>query len=229
MNDVCDHDNHDDFVMARQRSISTHRARGSGSKQEDPEAVLENAVFWADEVRSLTENVSGALRNTLIDLASVLGDKHRWCLMGGLAAGFHSQPRGTQDVDIAVAGEAELDNLVETARNSGKFKKSRAHALVHKESGVEVELITHEHVKCDADLLSRIIDTAISVNLGGTPVPVASREGVVASKLLRGSYMDLADIQRIIESDGPVDLSGFDLSTEQLTKYNEVEKIAMGS
>lgn len=183
--------------------------------------TLHEALTAADEVRSLTEDTHNALRSALVDLALCLDSKIKWALMGGLAVGFHARPRGTQDIDIILLGEADIDVIARLTTD--KFKKSRNHALTHKQTGVEVELLTPEFLKKDPELMDAVVATATQEDLGGITVPVVSRGGLVAAKLQRMSRQDAADIEAIIRAGGPVDLGGFPLSQEMLKFYKEIE------
>lgn len=188
---------------------------------------LHEAVRAADEVRSLTEGSSNVLRVALSDLASCLKGSIKWALMGGLAVGFRARPRGTQDIDVYLIGESDIDQIVALTR--GKFKRHRPHALQHLSSGVEVELLTPEFLGHDPSLVSKVISTATVEDLGGVEVPVVSRGGLVAAKLNRLSRQDAADIEAIVKAGGPVDLSEYPIDQKKLAAYKQIEADAVGS
>jgi len=184
---------------------------------------LFETVQKASEVVALTEGSSGSpLKEALEDLIVLTPSGIKWALVGGLAVGFHARPRGTQDVDIMLASEGEIDEIARVLGD--KFKKIRPHSLEHKRTGVEIELLTPEFLKIPEAVIQNIIETS-EVHNG---VPVASRSGIVAAKLFRRSYQDKADIEAIIRTGGPVDLSEFDLSPEQLSTYEQIKREVIG-
>ena len=186
--------------------------------------TLCDSVSAADQVRALTEDTENSLKKALTDLAIALRQV-KWALIGGLAVGFRAQPRGTQDVDIMLMGEDAL--AVAAALASDKFRHNRNHALTHKETGVEVELLTPGHIKMDQAVASKIIQTAEPQQLCGTTIPVASAEGLVAAKLNRCSLQDKADIAAIIRRSGPVQLVGFPLGAAKIAAYKLIEQEAL--
>ena len=188
---------------------------------------LHESIKIADEVRSLSEGTGNALRVALTDLASCLGNRVKWALIGGLAVGFHARPRGTQDIDIYLIGDDAIDQIAALTRD--RFKKHRAHALQHLASGVEVELLTPEFLGLDLGLVSKVIATATVEDLGGIEVPVISRDGLVAAKLNRLSRQDAADIEAVIRAGGPVDLSQYPLDDKKLAAYKQIEADVSGS
>jgi hypothetical protein len=175
--------------------------------------MLNSTISQIDAIRCLTEN-KGPLGKALADL-TMQAQGIRWALVGGLAASFHSVPRSTQDVDIILGSEEEIKKLTGLIG----FKMSRQHALIHRETGVEIELLTPEFLKLDP----KLFELALSSIVVRDGVPVVGREALVALKLQRASHQDLADIQNIIKAGGPVDLAGFPLSDKQLSVYKQVE------
>lgn len=187
---------------------------------------LYETIQIADQVRALTEGATNnPLLTTLRDFAGCLGTEVDWVLMGGLAVGFRAQPRGTQDVDIVLLSDAQIDEVAVLC--AGRFTRHRKHALEHRETGVEVELLTPEFLGLNPELVQTIIDNATEEKLGelgeGT-IRVASADGLIAAKLPRANRQDLADIEAIIRKQGPVDLSAYPLTAEQKATHEAIEK-----
>lgn len=183
---------------------------------------LSDSLMVADDVGSLWKQSSSGmpLSKAVSDLAkSMEGASIGWALCGGLAVGVHARPRGTQDVDIILAGEDSLFPFM--SKVSDKFKKTRDHAMVHKTTGVEVELLTPEFLKVKSSIIQAAISRSSLSPVGGSSIPVVSREGLVALKLCRGSYQDMADIESILKG-GMVDLTGYPLEEKELDLFKKL-------
>ena len=177
---------------------------------------LSDSVKTADDVRNLSKQASGMpLSDAVADLASVMSKSRvGWALCGGLAVGVHARPRGTDDIDVIIASESYLDAFM--TQSAGKFRKTREHAMGHKSTGVEVEILTPEFLKIPSELVAKVIETASLAGVGKSSIPVVSREGLIAMKLCRGGDYDRGDIKAIIRNGGDVDLSSWPL--EQKSK-----------
>ena len=181
---------------------------------------LWETVVAADSVRALTESGPHlSLLNALSDFASGV-EGVDWALIGGLAVGFRARPRGTQDIDVLIAGDREIDLIV--GRLQPTFKQIRPHTLEHKPTGVEIELITPELVNMDPKLFQTVLDCTTLEDMKGQQIPVATAESLIALKLGRGNRRDLGDIEDIIRQHGPLDMSKYALPSKKLSIYNEI-------
>ena len=185
---------------------------------------LEDSLRVADSVRDLTKQASGMpLSEAVSDLALLMSvTKIKWALCGGLAVGVHARPRGTDDVDLIISDESSLD--VFFMRTASKFKKTRDHAMTHKLTGVEIELLTPSFIKVNPALISKAIDTALPTPVGKSLIPVVSRKGLVALKLARGDYQDITDIVAIIRTGGEVDLTDWPLSSKETELFEKTKQ-----
>ena len=122
-------------------------------------------------------------------------------LIGALAAGVYSEPRTTRGVDMLFLNDAEVPEQVVG------FKRVRAHAFEHRETGVEIEVLTPEFLRLPPGLVRQIFDTAQN--------GVASAAGVIAAKLQRASLRDQGDIQDILGRHPEVSLEGWPLTPAQ--------------
>ena len=171
------------------------------------------------QIRLLTES-GGELGMALRDFATSVGSEIKWALGGGLAAGFHARPRGTQDVDIFVQSENEVEKLKSICTRP-KFAWGRQHAITHLYTGAEIEILSPEFLKRNPIVIKRAIETA-EIHDG---IPVVSKEGLIALKLQRAEHKDLGDIEEILQKHGEVDLSGFDLTNEQIRIYQSLKRL----
>ncbi len=159
-----------------------------------------------DGTRSLLASVlNDSLLQALKDWSAV--HPRNCVLIGGIGLSFYVKPRFTQDLDFLFLSENAVPLSVEG------FKRTRPHAFEHKESKVEVEVLTPVFLKMSVDRVRKIIETGSEQD----GVNVASREGMIVSKLERWELQDQADIQALLES-GPVNLKGWQLSDEEIEK-----------
>lgn len=128
-------------------------------------------------------------------------------LIGGLALAYYIKPRMTIDADFLFLSAVEIPSEVEG------FKRTRPSAFMHKETHVEFEVLSPEKINMPIELAKKIIQTATKQG----NVYVASREGLIASKLERFKFQDRADINALLQL-GPVDLSDFPL--DEVRKKN---------
>ena len=132
---------------------------------------------------------------TLEDMTKLLQGV-RYVVIGGMAISALVKPRATQDIDILVESEDELKVIV--ALLAPKFKRHRGHAVEHKSSGVEVEILTPEFVGLDPDLAKYAIENAVQQGLGGLTTQVAPPDAMIALKMKRGEFQDKADVSRLL-------------------------------
>lgn len=188
---------------------------------------LDKVLSVVDDVRLLTKSASGLpISESVEDLANAISNKIRWCLCGGLAVGVHSRPRGTDDIDILLPGDNFLTYLCMIS--SSHFKRVSDHVISHKQTGVTVDLITPEFIHVDPLIVNMAIETSKNYVVGKVSIPVVSREGLVALKLSRGEYQDLADIESIIKSGGKVNVSDYPLSIDQMRTLQKIEEKIIG-
>lgn len=144
-----------------------------------------------------------------------------WALAGGLAIGFHSRPRGTQDVGVIVENEGDIEKI---EKKLTSFKKNRSHTFEHKRTRVEVEVLTAEFLNINHSIVEKAIETSEKHNFKGNAVPVIDKAGLIALKLQRGNRQDLADIEAILQKDKNVDCSEYPLTEEQKNTLEEIRK-----
>jgi hypothetical protein len=184
---------------------------------------LDKVLSTVDDVRLLTKTAMGLpISDSIKDLASLLSTKVPWCLCGGLAVGVYARPRGTDDIDILLPNDGVLQYVY--AITSSLFKKASDHVITHRQTGVAADLVTPEFVNVNPSVVNKAIETASMSVVGSVSIPVVSREGLVALKLNRAKYLDLADIESIIRAGGKVDLSGYVMTESQMQTLKKIEQ-----
>ena len=160
------------------------------------------------------------LSTALNDFSKEAGSVN-WALIGGLAVGFHSKPRGTQDIDLIVLNENDINKL---QSNLSSFKKNRSHSFEHIKTGVEIKILTAQFLGINEQIVSQALESSENQSLQGNQIPVVNKSGLIALKLQRGSRQDLADVEAILKQDTNVDVSNYPLTEEQVKILKEIQK-----
>jgi hypothetical protein len=132
-------------------------------------------------------------------------------LIGGIAVGYYARPRGTTDVDVLFMQPEDIPNDI------NGFKRTRPGAFQHKNTHVEVEVVTPGSINLSPELAQRVFDTAVLSD----GVLVASPTGLVALKLQRMKRYDEGDIVALVET-GKVDLTGWPITQAQAELFNTI-------
>jgi hypothetical protein len=111
-------------------------------------------------------------------------------LIGGLALSFYTKPRYTSDIDLIFLSDKDIPTQV------NGFKKIRGHSFQHNKTHVEIEVLSPAFLGISNELVKTVIDN--SSDVGG--IIIADIGGIVALKIQRGSFQDLADIEAIKNS-----------------------------
>jgi hypothetical protein len=125
-------------------------------------------------------------------------------LVGGHAVAFHGYPRFTGDTDFLVERSQENAARLETALRAFGFGSLGLGAKDFLDAETVVQL---GRPPCRIDLLTSIDNVVFqeawnrreTAQLDGLPVPVISREDLLANKRAVARPQDLADIARLSE------------------------------
>jgi hypothetical protein len=136
----------------------------------------------------------------------------RYALIGGLAAGFRSRPRSTQDVDILLAvPQVQLPRLLAdlSARGFSLDERSVIEGFVrHHMTAFEYQGVRIDWLKPVLPAYQHILDHAGVIEGFGRPVRVATAEGLIVLKLTAARPQDLVDINTLLTSNqGRLDLA----------------------
>lgn len=141
----------------------------------------------------------------LTSLLSALDEEGiHYALCGGLAMAVHGYPRATVDIDLLILAK-DADSALAVAESLGYA--FRAQPMTFSEGAVEIRRIskidpdTEELLPLDflliTSAITRVWDDRRKVSWEAGDLWVASREGMIALKELRGSKQDLADIEHL--------------------------------
>lgn len=172
-----------------------------------------NSVNDAGHSRSLIESIMlPQVIETLRDWARA---GHGGVLIGTAALSFHVRPRMTQELEFLFPCDRGLPDAV-----SG-FERIGPTLFRHRETGVEVHVVTPAALGVPREIAEKVARTVLTSD----GVRVASESGLVALKLFRRSRQDEADIIALIKT-GRVDVSGFPLSAEEMSRFRELVEAA---
>ena len=143
--------------------------------------------------------IQPAARELLAALAPVLSRWGRWYLFGAQAVIVHGVPRLSADLDVTLALEPdtpdrfardmEAAGFLLRVSDPGFVLRTRVMPFVHDATGMPLDVVLAASGLED-DFLTR----AITVDLGGTPVPVIHVEDLVVAKILAGRPKDIEDV-----------------------------------
>jgi hypothetical protein len=138
-------------------------------------------------------------------LATVLeGEGLDWMLVGGLAVGVWTEPRGTKDCDVAVALGADVTSLARRFEEAG-LRVARGDLRSAREGGVVRMRFEREgapslvvDLLCSGTPFEReAIARRRRIALFGKDAFAATPDDLVIYKLVAGRPQDLADIDRL--------------------------------
>jgi len=163
-----------------------------------------------DGTRTLSESIA------IPEVASALLDWKKetgltGILIGGCAVSYYARPRGTTDVDYLFLVESDIPNDVKG------FKRIRKGAFEHRDTGVEIEVITPSSINISQELVKYVFKTANLID----GIRIASPSGLVALKLQRLKKYDEGDIVALVEL-GSVDLTDAPITDEQRKFYVQI-------
>lgn len=122
-------------------------------------------------------------------------------VFGGVAVKHHAPARSTDDVDIFVgADEGTIERLVENIPQLADDPKSRAKLrdprVAHFKVGepIRIDVLTH----APGLEIGEALRTAEVLDLDGVPIPILSKDILIAHKRAVGEPKDLADVELLL-------------------------------
>ena len=164
-----------------------------------------------DGTRTLFESIlADAVLTAFTDWCGATSTKD-FVVIGGLALSYYGKPRTTVDADLLFLTRDRVPFYVEG------FKKNRPSAFIHKDTHMEVEVLTPETINLPRHIAEKIHETA---RVDGK-VRVASPSGLIVSKLGRFSWQDRADIAQLCTLHD-IDLEPFGIPDEWMERYKMI-------
>jgi len=151
--------------------------------------------------------IQPAARELLAALAPVLSRWGRWYLFGAQAVIVHGVPRLSADLDVTLALEPDTPDRFAWDMEAAGFLlrvsdpafvlRTRVMPFMHQATGMPLDVVLAASGLED-DFLKR----AITVDLGGTHVPVIHVEDLVVGKILAGRPKDMEDVKALWQLHG---------------------------
>lgn len=170
-----------------------------------------------DGIRSIYESIIP--KEVLVALDDWKSSNTSNCvLIGGIALSYYIKPRYTEDIDLIFLTDEDIPT------NVYKFRRNRKHSFEHIKTGVEVEVITPEHINKERSLFENVFETSIESD----GIKIASPLGLIALKLFRSKTnerdrVDISELCRYCYENGiDIDLSNFDITKEELDTFNDI-------
>jgi hypothetical protein len=162
----------------------------------------------ADEAPGLPQN----LVTGLLEHVQALDRFHlRYAVIGGIAAGYRSRPRFTQDLDFLLeVPQLVLPRLLEDLHGRGFAFDAQTvirewtsqHLMVMSFHGVRIDWL-----KAVIPLYQHVIDQAHSESWLGRSIRIAAVEGLILTKLIAFRGQDQVDIESLLAANrGQLDL-----------------------
>ena len=151
------------------------------------------------ELPTLPEDLYSGLI-ILVDLLS----KHQveYALIGGLASGYRSRPRFTQDIDLVLdIPQLILPGLLDDLRREGFAFDVQT--TIRQWNQEHMTVLTFRKVQVDwlkavLPLYLNVIDTAEVVDWLGHPLSIATAESLIVTKLVAFRRQDQLDIANLL-------------------------------
>lgn len=126
----------------------------------------------------------------------------RYCLIGGMAAGYWGEPRFTRDMDFTVVSQSgDLKPIHQQLRQDG-FKVE-----MKGQSQLQVKGKGHLHFQADfilveTDYQDWVVQRAIKIPMFEIEVPICSAEDLIILKMIANRRQDLLDIENVLKNHG---------------------------
>jgi hypothetical protein len=161
------------------------------------------------ENSSLPKDVQTGLGHMAEALAAA---KVSYALIGGIAVGFHSRPRFTNDVDFLLnVPQIKLPGLLDELRGRGfdiDTAKTIEEWTKHHLTVVDFHGVRFDWLKPVLPLYTHVIHTAKPVLWNGGSLLIASPESLILTKLIAFRGQDQADIEALLAANrGQVDIA----------------------
>jgi hypothetical protein len=134
--------------------------------------------------------------------------QHRiqYAVIGGMAAGYRSQPRFTKDLDFLLqVPQLQLAGLLQTLEERG-FQFERDAVIrdwtQHHMAALAYHGIPVDWLKPVLPIYQHVLDRATEETWQGHAIRVASPEGLILLKLLAYRTQDLLDIENLVAAQG---------------------------
>jgi hypothetical protein len=179
---------------------------------------MNNIKKFAKHTRQIAQ-----LAGKSIDMMPVFSDLAKfsnYAVCGGVAVALNGRIRATEDIDILIASETALERLA--LQYADKFRQIRPHAFQHRQTGVEVDVLTPEHIKVPNGIVESAIDSAGS-NYG---IRVVNKTYLIILKMFSGRRQDYVDVVSLLadKSNADIDFIEETIPADKVELFKELVK-----
>lgn len=124
----------------------------------------------------------------------------RYCLIGGIAAGFWGEPRYTRDMDFTVSTHEASFKPIISALEKEKFKVVKKGDSQIQVTGFEKLNFIADFILSEMDYQDWVIQRAQNVAVFNVTAPICSPEDLIILKLIANRRQDLLDIENVLKA-----------------------------
>lgn len=126
-------------------------------------------------------------------------EKFRYCLIGGIAAGYWGEPRFTQDMDFAIVSRTgSLESLTKILKSAGFRVQNKGDSQIQVKGQQDLDFQA-DFILAELDYQDWVVQRAVSVAIFDVEVPIASPEDLIILKLIANRRRDLLDVENILK------------------------------
>jgi len=126
--------------------------------------------------------------------------KHiRYCLIGGIAAGYWGEPRYTQDMDFTVVSRTRsLDDIIELFKKDGFKVRSNGKNQCQVFQKGKLKFMA-DLILAEVDYQDWVVDRAIDITVFDIKTKICTAEDLIILKLIANRRRDLLDIETVLK------------------------------
>jgi hypothetical protein len=126
-------------------------------------------------------------------------EKFRYCLIGGIAAGYWGEPRFTQDMDFTIVSrDGSLGSLEKILKKAGYRIQNKGASQIQVKGQQDLDFQA-DFILAEMDYQDWVVQRAIPISIFDIEVPIATPEDLIILKLIANRRRDLLDIEGILK------------------------------
>lgn len=126
----------------------------------------------------------------------------RYCLIGGIAAGFWGEPRFTKDMDFTVASRGLKPGALALKLTKAGYKVKSISSAQMQVLGKGKKMFQADLIPAETDYQDWVVQRAIPVKIFGVNVPICTAEDLIVLKMIAGRRQDDLDVENILKKVG---------------------------
>lgn len=123
----------------------------------------------------------------------------RFCLIGGIAAGYWGEPRFTRDIDFTIFSQKKsFDEIVSLLEKNNFIYKLIENSQCQISKWNKINFWA-DLILAETDYQDLVIDRAMKINLFEVETKICSAEDLMILKMIAGRRQDYLDIENILK------------------------------